>query len=77
MFLRRSSSRALVLPKTNDTILRAKPSADARPVAKLQNGVIGSVKACADGWCRLIGDGYDGWLEQIKLWGSYPGETLE
>ena len=65
------------MPKGADTLLHAKPSAEARPVAKLQTGVIGAVKACRDGWCRLVGEGFDGWVEQSKLWGSYPGETVE
>lgn len=68
---------AMVMTKGADTLLRAKPSADAKPVAKLQTGVIGSIKSCRNDWCRLIGEGFDGWVEQIKLWGSYPGETVD
>ena len=70
---------ALVIPwqKGADAMLRAKPVPDANPVAKLQAGVIGAVKTCKDGWCRLMGEGYDGWIEQGKIWGSYPGEALE
>ena len=67
----------MVMTKGTDTLLRAKPSAEARPVAKLQTGVIGSIKSCRDNWCRLVGEGFDGWVEQIKLWGSYPGETVD
>ena len=68
---------ALVMQKGAETPLRAKPSEDATIVAKLQSGVIGSVKSCANSWCRMIGDGYDGWIEQAKVWGAYPGETVE
>ncbi len=68
---------ALVVQKGGDTILRAKPAEDAGAVAKLQNGVIGSVKTCSRNWCRMIGEGYDGWIEQTRIWGSYPGEVVE
>lgn len=68
---------AMVTSKAADTLLRAKPSPEAKPVAKLQTGVIGSIKSCRDNWCRMVGEGFDGWIEQIKLWGSYPGETVD
>ena len=68
---------ALVVQKSGDATLRAKPDDDSRVVAKLQSGVIGSVKTCSRNWCRIIGDGYDGWLEQSRIWGSYPGEVVE
>ena len=40
-------------------------------------GVQGTVKRCNGNWCRLTGDGFDGWIEQSRLWGVYPNETIE
>jgi SH3-like domain-containing protein len=57
--------------------LHAKPNAESRVVAQLQSGVLGTVKRCAAGWCRILGEGFDGWLPQEKLWGVYPNETVE
>lgn len=70
---------ALVAPwrKGEDIALRARPSAEAGLVARLQNGVIGQLKKCDGTWCRLIGEGFDGWIEQNQLWGAYPGEKIE
>lgn len=69
---------AMVAQKNNaDALLRAKPDGEASAVAKLQNGVIGTVKSCSRNWCRLLGDGFDGWIEQSRLWGSYPGEVVD
>jgi SH3-like domain-containing protein len=72
---------ALVAPqskKKEDLLeLRNKPDAASAVMAKLQHGVVASVKRCKDGWCRLIGEGFDGWIEQPRLWGVYPGEKLE
>lgn len=51
--------------------------------AKLEAGVIGSVKTCTGAWCRLIvalpqkhGD-VDGYIRQDRLWGVYPDEKVE
>jgi len=45
--------------------------------ATLEPGVLGSVKRCNGQWCRLTGDGFDGWIEQERLWGVYPNEKIE
>jgi len=45
--------------------------------AKLQAGVTAQVKRCNGNWCRIIGRGFDGWIEQARLWGVYPGEKVE
>ena len=45
--------------------------------ARLQAGVVAQVKKCAAGWCRVIGNGFDGWIEQQRLWGVYADEKVE
>jgi SH3-like domain-containing protein len=45
--------------------------------ARLQAGVLATVKRCNNNWCRIAGQGFDGWIEQERLWGVYPGETVE
>ncbi len=57
--------------------LHAKPDAQSPVTAQLQVGVLGAVKACTGTWCRLVGERFDGWLEQNSLWGVYPGEKIE
>jgi SH3-like domain-containing protein len=57
--------------------LHYKPDNASAIMAKLQGGVLGSVKRCKDGWCRVTGDGFDGWVEQARLWGVYPNEKFE
>jgi SH3-like domain-containing protein len=46
-------------------------------VARLQPGVLGSVKRCTGEWCRIVGEGFDGWIEQDRLWGVYPNEKID
>jgi SH3-like domain-containing protein len=57
--------------------LRSKPEPDSAVVARLQVGVLSSVRRCSGGWCRIVGDGFDGWIPQERLWGVYPNEKLE
>jgi SH3-like domain-containing protein len=45
--------------------------------AKLQTGVTGAVKKCNGTWCHIAGEGFDGWIEQQRLWGVYPNEKFE
>ena len=43
----------------------------------LEPGVLGAVKRCSGRWCRFLGNGFDGWIEQDRLWGVYPNEKVE
>ena len=36
-----------------------------------------AVRRCQGGWCRISGSGFDGWIEQQRLWGVYPDEKVE
>jgi SH3-like domain-containing protein len=57
--------------------LHDRPDASGAILAKVQVGVLGSVKRCNGGWCRISGEGFDGWIQQERLWGVYPNEKLE
>jgi SH3-like domain-containing protein len=45
--------------------------------ARLQAGVVAQVKHCAAGWCHVAGNGFDGWIEQPRLWGVYADEKVD
>ena len=36
-----------------------------------------SVKRCNGNWCRITGEGFDGWVAQERLWGVYPNEKVD
>lgn len=67
----------MVMAKEDLVPLRGTGDADASIVAKLQVGVLAAVKKCTGSWCRISGDGFDGWIEQQRLWGVYPNEKIE
>ena len=53
------------------------PDPNRSVLAKLQVGVLGLVKRCSGTWCRIVGNGFDGWIQQERLWGVYPDEKVE
>jgi SH3-like domain-containing protein len=47
-----------------------------RLVAKLEPGVIVSVRTCTGEWCQVSVKGAEGWIAQREVWGAYPGEAF-
>jgi SH3-like domain-containing protein len=72
---------ALIMPwakdKTEQITLAERADERAAVLARLQPGVIASVKSCAGNWCRVVVDGVDGFVRQERLWGVYPNERLD
>jgi SH3-like domain-containing protein len=70
---------AVISMKTKDDLAPLYDRADqaSSVVARLQAGVVTQVKRCATGWCHVIGNGFDGWIEQQRLWGVYADEKVE
>jgi len=70
---------AVITMKAKDELAplydRADPSSAVS--ARLQAGVVAQVKKCTAGWCRVIGIGFDGWIEQQRLWGVYADEKVD
>ena len=69
----------VVTSKSKDELIPLYERADAKSavIAQLQPGVLGSVKRCSGGWCRMYGSSFDGWIPQERLWGVYPNEKIE
>ena len=70
---------AVVTMKSKDELAPIYDRADSAGAvaAKLQAGVVTQVKKCSNGWCRVTGNGFDGWIEQQRLWGVYADERVD
>jgi SH3-like domain-containing protein len=70
---------ALVTPnKTGENSkIYARPSESADLAATLQSGVIVNIRNCDGAWCLIDGDGFKGYIQQVRLWGVYPNEKIE
>jgi SH3-like domain-containing protein len=53
---------------------RADP--DSAVAARLEAGVVAQVRKCSSGWCHVLGNGFDGWIQQERLWGVYSDEQV-
>ena len=69
---------AVVTMKNKDDLAALYESANSlSPVAaRLQAGVVAQVKKCDQHWCHIAGNGFDGWIEQQRLWGVYADEQV-
>lgn len=70
---------AVITMKAKDELAPLYDRADptSAVAARLQAGVVAQVKKCTAGWCRVTGNGFDGWIEQQRLWGVYADEKVD
>jgi SH3-like domain-containing protein len=70
---------AVVTMKHKDELATLYDNADLASAiaARLQAGVLAQVKHCGSGWCHISGNGFDGWIEQQRLWGVYADEKID
>jgi len=70
---------ALVTPTKRAEVSKiyARPSESSDIAATLQSGVIVNIRNCNGAWCLVDGDGFKGYIQQVKLWGAYPNEKIE
>lgn len=62
---------------TDGAFLHHEASPASAAIAKLNPGVTGHVSSCDGTWCELGAQGYEGYVEQSRIWGVYPGEVVE
>jgi SH3-like domain-containing protein len=49
----------------------------AAPVAEVEAGALVSIIGCDKGWCRVSIGSHRGYIQQTKLWGTYPNEKIK
>jgi SH3-like domain-containing protein len=70
---------AVITMKHKDDLatLYNRPDKESAVAARLEAGVVAQVKHCGNNWCRIVGHGFDGWIEQQRLWGVYADEKID
>jgi SH3-like domain-containing protein len=73
-----NAKRSFIVTGASRT-LTVQADLNARPVARVQAGVVGSLVACppASDFCRVEVEGYEGWLPRTDFWGVIKGEAFE
>ncbi len=70
---------ALVTPwaDANETTpLRSAPGPNEQIIAYMEPLVLAGVLECDDGYCRISGKDFEGWVDQTRLFGVYPDEEF-
>jgi SH3-like domain-containing protein len=57
--------------------LRDDDRESAHAIAQVEAGVLAGIIGCENGWCRVSVGNYRGYIEQSKLWGTYPNEQIK
>ena len=66
-----------VLIKNELLEMRLLPSIDAQVIAKVPQHNIATLDKCNKDWCRIIDDGYKGWVPKNGIWGVYENEVKD
>ena len=66
-----------VLVKNELLEMRLLPSIDAQVIAKVPQHNIATLDKCNKDWCRIIDDGYKGWVPKKEIWGVYENEVKD
>jgi SH3-like domain-containing protein len=70
-----SGRRAVIISGPIQTLHRA-PEEGAKPVVKLEPGVIAGLDRCEKEWCYLKIASYKGWIKRENVWGVLPDEQF-
>ena len=57
--------------------LHTAPKSQSGITARLSPGVLATISACDGTWCEVTAGDYEGYAEQSRLWGVYPGEVVD
>ena len=71
------SGTRYVLVKNELLQMRLLPSIDAQVIAKVPQLNIATLDKCNKDWCRIIDDGYKGWVPKNGIWGVYENELKD
>ena len=75
---KRTAIVAAVAKKVDDFVpIHAAADLTSGVTARLQSGVLATLKRCDGKWCRVMGLGFEGWIVEERLYGVYPGEKVE
>ena len=66
-----------VLVKDELLEMKLLPSSEAQVIAKVPQYNIAALDKCNIDWCRIIDDGYKGWVLKSGIWGVYENETKD
>jgi len=71
------SGKRYVLVKSELLEMRLLPSIESQVIARVPQFNIANLDKCNLEWCRIIDDGYKGWVSKNGIWGVYTNELKD
>jgi SH3-like domain-containing protein len=71
------SGTRYVLVKDELLDMRLLPSSNAQIIARVPQHNIATLDKCNIDWCRIVDDGYKGWVSKNGIWGVYENEIKD
>jgi len=72
-----SDRRTAIIKPGEPRSLRAKPDDGAQVRYTVEQGVVGRIDKCANGWCRIAVGKREGYIHTADLWGVTPEEQID
>ena len=66
-----------VLVKDELLEMRLLPSSEAQVIARVPQRNIATLDKCNLDWCRIVDDGYKGWVLKSGIWGVFRHEIID
>jgi SH3-like domain-containing protein len=66
-----------VLVKDELLEMRLLPSVEAQVIARVPQHNIATLDKCNLDWCKIVDDGYKGWVLKSGIWGVYENEITD
>lgn len=70
-----SGQRSVIVQKPQ-VLVHRKDKKSSPAVAELAQGVIAQLDTCEDDFCKVKGQGFEGWVEREALWGIAENERF-
>jgi SH3-like domain-containing protein len=72
-----SDRRTAIVKPGQPRPIRVRPDESAKPRYVAEQGVVGRVSKCSEGWCRIEVGGHRGYVRTVDIWGVADGEVVD
>jgi SH3-like domain-containing protein len=72
-----SDRRTAIVKPGDPKPVRVGPYEDARVAYQAEQGVVGRISKCKEGWCRIDIGNRRGYIREADIWGVHDGEVVD
>jgi SH3-like domain-containing protein len=72
-----SDRRTAIVKPGDPKPVRVGPYEDAKVAYQAEQGVVGRISKCKEGWCRIDIGNRRGYIREADIWGVHDGEVVD